>query len=112
MPSETQRHRSRRQMPPSSRSDDEPRAQPRIHFLKNLGLLGGLILQASETSDTDSTRRPSPAVRSRRSKASDKAATRASKAAALAGRYLGTATDHAGKLVSQAHDQFGHLGAA
>src|SRR5580698_10569531 len=31
-------------------SDDERRAQQRTHFLKNLGLLGGLILQASERS--------------------------------------------------------------
>jgi putative oxidoreductase len=29
--------------------DDEARAQQRIHFLKNLGLLGGLILAATDT---------------------------------------------------------------
>jgi putative oxidoreductase len=29
--------------------DDETRAQQRIHFLKNLGLLGGLILAATDT---------------------------------------------------------------
>jgi putative oxidoreductase len=35
--------------------DDEVRAQQKIHFLKNLGLLGGLILAASDTEGAPST---------------------------------------------------------
>jgi putative oxidoreductase len=35
--------------------DDETRAQQQIHFLKNLGLLGGLILAASDTEGAPST---------------------------------------------------------
>jgi putative oxidoreductase len=35
--------------------DDEKRAQQQIHFMKNLGLLGGLILAATDTEGAPST---------------------------------------------------------
>jgi putative oxidoreductase len=35
--------------------DDEVKAQQRVHFLKNLGLLGGLLLAASDTEGAPST---------------------------------------------------------
>jgi uncharacterized membrane protein YphA (DoxX/SURF4 family) len=64
--------------------DDDTRAQQRTHFLKNLGLLGGLILAAVDTEG-----RPSLGWRARRR------ARRVAKAATV---------ERAGELLSKVHD--------
>jgi putative oxidoreductase len=133
-------------------AEDARRAQQRVHFFKNLGLLGGLILQAAEPPSTRARREKaaSRSARKARSKQAAKAAAsaagmkaastaktsarrarkvagqtskeaaivaadlaeRSHEVATLAGRYVSSATDHAGQLVSQAHDQISHLRAS
>ncbi len=73
-------------------TDDATRAQQRIHFLKNLGLLGGLILAAVDTEGA-----PSLGWRARRK------AERVSRAVAIPTRLAGhVAHDAAQRAVSNA----------
>ncbi len=65
-------------------TDDATRAQQRIHFLKNLGLLGGLILAAVDTEGA-----PSLSWRARRK------AERVSRAVAIPTRLAGQAAHEA-----------------
>lgn len=147
-------------------SDDLSRKQQGIHFLKNMGLLGGLILElgsgpaktrsgknsrsekrakavvrsgsatmakktAKETKhlEREAERRARAAAKSasvlasrtasdvakRSRKAAKKSQVAAVKAAkksqVVAGPYVAAATEHAGQLLSHAHDQIGHLAA-
>jgi uncharacterized membrane protein YphA (DoxX/SURF4 family) len=68
--------------------DDTTRAQQRIHFLKNLSVLGGLLITAADTAG-----QPSLAWRSRHAARSaqrtGKVAARSAKAGAKAGRTRG-----------------------
>ncbi len=133
---------------------DARRSQQRTQFLKNLGLLGGLILQASEPTVTRrkkgqgrSSRKSGSArqarvaaktagakvahgasksarrakknagkVAAQTSKSAANAVTdlagRSHEAAALAGHYVSAATDQAGQLITQAHEQLGQLRAS
>ena len=99
-------------------ADDVRRAQQRVHFLKNLGLLGGLILQASEPRRTKPVRKKSHrnarVGRSKHARAEaahlvSELAERSHDAASIAGRHVTNATDHASQLISQAQDQLAHL---
>jgi putative oxidoreductase len=115
--------------------DDEKRAQQQVHFLKNLGLLGGLILAA-----TDNEGAPSVSWRVRRQvrnvggkaakrkgaakgtaghalknvsdagvhawqKIDDVAGKEATKGAEIAGRYLASGADLSSALLAQAQDR-------
>jgi len=76
--------------------DEKERAQQRIHFLKNLGIFGGLLIAAGDTAG-----RPSLAWRSRhavRSARRDVAiATRAAKVSSRAGARAGRASARASR---------------
>jgi uncharacterized membrane protein YphA (DoxX/SURF4 family) len=95
-------------------TDDDRRKQQWVHFLKNLGLLGGLILVA----DT----RKKPANRGRRqtkkradTKVARRSANLARKTKRLESRAeqgVRSAVADASKLVSYAQDQLSHLSAA
>jgi putative oxidoreductase len=90
--------------------DDARRAQQRTHFLKNLGLLGGLILQASEPRSTKVVRQKAhrnPRVgrsnhaRAAASAAGVKAASSARKSARHARRVAGQTSKEAANLVAE-----------
>jgi len=119
--------------------DDDARAQQRAHFLKNLGLLGGLLLAVSDTEGAPSTtwKVRHRVRRTRRDVAAhtsglDQAASRTLKHAADAGshvwhkldevaakegpkvveaasQYLSSGADFAGHLVAQAQDRLATL---
>jgi putative oxidoreductase len=109
--------------------DKQERAQQRIHFLKNAGLLGGLLIAAADTAGNPSLAwRSRHAVQSARhdvslatktAKVSAKAGARAGRASAKAGRASAKAgrasakasqlADQAGQLTSQLADQAGQL---
>jgi putative oxidoreductase len=74
-------------------SDDQERAQQRIHFLKNIAILGGLLITAADTGG-----RPSLAWRSRHAARS---ARREVSLAAKTARASGKAGAAAGRLSSR-----------
>ena len=82
--------------------DEKERAQQRIHFLKNLGIFGGLLIAAGDTAG-----RPSLAWRSRhavRSARRDVAiATRAAKVSSRAGARAGRASARASRASARVH---------
>jgi len=82
--------------------DEKERAQQRIHFLKNLGIFGGLLIAAGDTAG-----RPSLAWRSRhavRSARRDVAiATRAAKVSSRAGARAGRASAWASRASARVH---------
>jgi uncharacterized membrane protein YphA (DoxX/SURF4 family) len=112
-------------------TNDANRAQQRIHFLKNLGLLGGLIHAAADKDGAPSwgwqakrrgrrvgnavasTRQASGAATHRTATQLSRAARKANQAAVAAGRagsdvastYLSAAAERAGELASKAHEQ-------
>lgn len=80
--------------------DDQSKAQQRIHFLKNVSMLGGLLIAAGDTAG-----QPSLAWRGRhvaRSAARDVAlARRTARVSAKAGRVSGKASERAGRLADR-----------
>jgi putative oxidoreductase len=91
-------------------ADDGRRAQQRTHFLKNLGLLGGLILQASEPRSTKPVRRRthgnarvgrSKHARAAASTAGVKVASSARMSAREARRVAGQTSKEAADLVAE-----------
>jgi uncharacterized membrane protein YphA (DoxX/SURF4 family) len=119
-------------------ADEDRRAQQRIHFLKNLGLLGGLIFAidadngsknptrsratrparggrrgTASTTLTSEVRKTAEHVSRRAARSAKRARKVAAKAAtsgaAAIGPAMSTVTDGAGELLSWAHD---HLGPA
>jgi putative oxidoreductase len=116
--------------------DEEKRAQQQMHFFKNLGILGGLILAATDTEGAPSLtwrlrKRVGHAKKAGRSgqhavghraklvldnmsglsaqalrDAEGIAAREAPKVAEAASQYFHVGADRAGALLSQAHDHF------
>jgi putative oxidoreductase len=95
-------------------TDDDRRKQQWVHFLKNLGLLGGLILVV------DTRKRPASRARTQTKKRADtkvarRSANLARKTKRLESRAeqgVRSAVADASKLVSYAQDQLSHLSAA
>jgi len=95
--------------------DDDVRAQQRIHFFKNLGLLGGLILAAVDTEGAPSlgwrahrqADRVTKGIMAGRATTGSRA-TRASGKAAKAGRRANSAAQQAGHRATDAAQQAGH----
>jgi putative oxidoreductase len=92
--------------------DDEKKAQQQIHFLKNLGLLGGLILAAADTEGAPSTtwrvrhraQGANKAGRRALHRLDDVTSKEAAKAAEVAGRLLSSGTDMTNTLLAKAED--------
>ena len=95
--------------------DDDVRAQQRIHFFKNLGLLGGLILAAVDTEGAPSlgwrahrqADRVTKGIMAGRATTGSRA-TRASGKAAKAGRRANSAAQQAGHRATDAAQQASH----
>lgn len=87
--------------------DDISRAQQRAHFLKNVGLLGGLVLAATDTEGA-----PSLGWRARRRAADVGAALGAGRAAGTSSavRAGSSLADGAAALAHNAHDAAGAVG--
>jgi putative oxidoreductase len=84
--------------------DKQERAQQRIHFLKNAGLLGGLLIAAADTAgDPSLAWRGRHAVKSARRDASlaAKTARTSAKAGAKVGVKAGRASARAGQLTDK-----------
>ncbi|OLT13146.1 hypothetical protein BJF78_22560 [Pseudonocardia sp. CNS-139] len=79
--------------------DPERKRQQEVHFLKNVGLLGGLLIAAADTEG-----RPSLAWRSRKA-----AALAAAAASAQAAAVSGSASEVRGRVTGAAHEATGHI---
>jgi uncharacterized membrane protein YphA (DoxX/SURF4 family) len=80
-------------------SDPQRKQEQQIHFLKNVGLLGGLLIAAADTEG-----KPSLGWRGRKAAKLAAAAT-----AAQAGAISGTATDVTGRVTGAVHDVGGKV---
>jgi uncharacterized membrane protein YphA (DoxX/SURF4 family) len=87
-------------------TDAQRRQEQQIHFLKNVGLLGGLMIAAADTEG-----RPSLAWRGRRAAklAASQAAAVSGTVADVSGRVTGAAHDVTGRVTGTAHDVTGRL---
>jgi putative oxidoreductase len=104
-------------------TEDDRRKQQWVQFLKNLGLLGGLILVAGTRQKPANRGRPQTAAKSGRKRTTKRADTELGRKSANLARKTrrlesraeqgvrGAAAD-ASKLVSYAQDQLSHLSAA
>jgi putative oxidoreductase len=97
--------------------DEETRQQQQVHFMKNLGILGGLILAATDTEGAPSTawqirrraRRAGAAVSRSKRSGNRKARHSLSKTSAASARALHHFDDVASKEAARATDVAGHL---
>jgi uncharacterized membrane protein YphA (DoxX/SURF4 family)/Skp family chaperone for outer membrane proteins len=89
-------------------TDEQKRQDQQIHFFKNVGLLGGLLIAAADTEG-----KPSLAWRGRKAAKLAAAATAAQSASVtgaahdVTGKLTGAAHDVTGKLTGTAHDATG-----
>lgn len=82
-------------------AEAEQKQMQQVNFLKNLGLIGGLLIAAADTGGRESLPHALGRISSRTAKKADKASAKASK---RAGKARGRASKKAGKLQSQASD--------
>jgi uncharacterized membrane protein YphA (DoxX/SURF4 family) len=88
--------------------DKQERAQQRIHFLKNAGLLGGLLIAAADTAgDPSLAWRGRHAVQSARHDAA--LATKTARTSAKAGAKVGVKAGRASARAGQLTDKVGQL---
>jgi uncharacterized membrane protein YphA (DoxX/SURF4 family) len=87
-------------------TDAQRKQEQQIHFLKNVGLLGGLMIAAADTEG-----RPSLAWRGRRAArlAASQTAAVSGAVANVGGRVSGAAHDVTGRVTGTAHDVTGRL---
>ena len=78
-----------------SEKDKDARKQQQVHFLKNLGLLGGLLLATADTGGRESLPHAAGRVSRQARKDASKAASKASKKAAKVQKRAAKALPHA-----------------
>ena len=82
--------------------DDEKKAAQQAHFLKNLGILGGLVMMATERPTPRRRRKLRSTLRNDASKVADMAERLVESGTELTGRLVESGTELTGNLITRA----------